>query len=120
MKPFLITYTPRIACRFTNDELTVLIKCSQAHYDDTCKLLSNEVIDLRGNGCGMLTGMVNFHRNTPDGYTLTWRDIDLFCKVLEVHQHLSEAELDIAASLRMDIGRAMTTLRDNQVEERKL
>lgn len=133
MKLLAITYTPHIECRFTNDELAVLIKCSQAHYDGLCKSLSTYV-----DGCGndgLLIRMTNFHRNTapdskyagepapnknPIGYKLEWRDLDIFCKVLEVHTHLSKVELDTAASLRMDIGRAMTTLRDNQIEEREL
>lgn len=133
MKSLAITYTTRIQCRFTNDELAVLIKCSQAHYDGKCKSLSTYV-----DGCGndgLLIRMTNFHRNTapdlkyagepapnknPIGYRLEWHDLDLFCKVLEVHQHLNIADLDTAASLRMSIGHAMTALRDNQVDERRL
>lgn len=80
------TFEVHAEVEFTTQEIDLLIDCSRAHYDFACKKLSQAGGLLRG-----LANRVSLVGVEKAGCPLSYRDLDLLCKVVENPPERTEA-----------------------------
>lgn len=89
------SYVVRAEVIFTPEEVALLIRLSQAHYDSTCRYLSGDR--------GLLVGLKNVFTEDDDDpvpWSLAGRDLDILCKVLEGVDSLKGDQRDAGIQLR--------------------
>lgn len=87
-----ITFSPTAHVEITLEELSVMIACAKAHYDSRCK----EAAEVGG----LLFGMGNRYDTEPSAvHPLSWRDLDLLSKILEVGGYLVGDQVEQARRL---------------------
>jgi len=89
------SYIVRAEVIFTPEEVALLIQLSQAHYDRTCRRLSEDR--------GLLVGLKNVFTEDDDEpvpWSLAGRELDLLCKVLEGVNYLDGEQRQAGVQLR--------------------
>jgi hypothetical protein len=112
MKLISIYFSPTARVSFTAMELEFLMACSAHHYDGTCEDAGREG--------GFLFSLNSWakHMDSLD-HTLTWRQVDTLCKILEMPAtagELKEVEL-FRRVLRGKLMETMKTLNEKTPEE---
>lgn len=79
MKHLSTIYKPELDVEFTADELDQLHVCSKGHYDEICRSLGSRLGKI-GQMCRIFATMAP--AEVPS-FSLTWRDLDLLCKIVE-------------------------------------
>lgn len=95
MKLSCITFKAACQLTFTKEEVELLMKLSASHYDAHCR----EV----GQVGGFLFGLNNRISILTDAVsepTLSFREINTLCKILEIHGRLEELAEDLAHDLQ--------------------
>jgi hypothetical protein len=76
MKLLETQYRPHWVIELTRIEIKQLMKCSESHYDSKCQSVSKIG--------GIVYGMaIALYRRRKIRTIVTWREVDLLCKVLE-------------------------------------
>lgn len=103
MKIIDIKYTPLVELEFASDEVRLLYKCSQQHYDGVCRMLS-----VPGPGA-IINGLMNTLQVDDKAKCMfTFRELDLLCKVVEpYHGGVSREQV----ALFMNLKRALDNMR---------
>jgi hypothetical protein len=119
-----IRYTPRAVVVFSLGELRLMLKASEKHYDAVCREASSERVSHEGNRPGFLRGMYNCRKNAGPKWehVLTFRELDTLAKILEQAHFLVDTDTGRTRlrSLRDGISKALTSLNDNALDDKKL
>lgn len=105
MKIAQIVLQPKVKIYFTKEELGLLTKLSQTHYDGNCKRLS----EIGGSIYGLNNFMPIRGRGVESGM-MAFSEVDLCCKVCERHALIPEVDVELQSLLFDELKQVLNSL----------
>ncbi len=114
MKHTAITFKASADVAFTMEEIDLMIRASQMHYDSVCKQAS---VDDGGSRIGLLIRTRNYCRNTEgEPRSFTFRELDTLTKICEMTYAFKGEEAAQLSDIGHAIGNVLRALNAAAVE----
>lgn len=121
MQAHFIHFTPSVEVSFTDAEVSVLLRCSMAHYDMVCRSAAQIADCIRDRTNGFLR-IIQMDREVDSSAThiLSVREVDTLSKIIEnppMHQ-FNDEEKHAVSGLFMKLSQCFSLISHNTPEKK--